>query len=170
MNSFHPCNPALPEDRTMTPPLEKGGVGGADLLLLGLIHRGEGVFFQIGVVSSGSLGWKNLCTLKCHCLDQVKIFLITPSCSASSGEGVDAPQKGSFSEHLSACAPLSHVRDVFEEGFHVDLVRASEMSLSLWPNKCFGAGKEPCTEAASQGVLEKGEPPHLCCRAVGYVG
>lgn len=56
MNSFHPCNAALPEDRTMTPPLEKGGVGGADLLLLGLIHRGEGVPFEMAVVSPGSLG------------------------------------------------------------------------------------------------------------------
>lgn len=41
----------------MTPPLEKGGVGGADLLLLlGLVHRGEGDFFQMGFVSTGSLG------------------------------------------------------------------------------------------------------------------
>lgn len=32
----------------MTPPLEKGGVGGADLLLLGLNHRGEGVPFENG--------------------------------------------------------------------------------------------------------------------------
>lgn len=127
----------------MTPPLEKGGVGGADLLLLGLVHRGEGVFFQMDSVSPGSLGWRNPCTLKCHCLDQVKIFLIAPPCSASSGEGVEAPQRGSFNEYLSACAPLFHVRDVFEEGCHVGLVRTHEMSLSLWPNKCFGAGKEP---------------------------
>lgn len=28
------------------------------------------------------------------------------------------------------------------------------MSLSLWPYKCFGAGKGPCTEAASQGAGE----------------
>lgn len=56
MNSVHPCNPALPVDRTMTPPLAKGGMGGADLLLLGLVHRGEGIFLQMGVVSPGSLG------------------------------------------------------------------------------------------------------------------
>lgn len=40
----------------MTPPLEKGGVGGADLLLLGLNHRGEGVPFEMAVVSPESLG------------------------------------------------------------------------------------------------------------------
>lgn len=31
------------------------------------------------------------------------------------------------------------MRDVFEEGCHVGPVRASEMSLSLWPNECFRA-------------------------------
>lgn len=98
--------------------------------MLGLVHRGEGVFFQMGVTSPGSLGKKNLCTLKSCCLDQVKMFLTAPPCSASSGEGVDAAQRGSLSEHLSAS--LSHMRDVFEEGCHVDLVRVSEMSLSLW--------------------------------------
>lgn len=56
------------------------------------------------------------------------------------GKGLIHPRGDHFSsEHLSASFHLSHVRDVFEEGCHVGPVRASEMSLSLWPNECFRA-------------------------------
>lgn len=39
----------------MTSLLPEGGVGGADLLL-GLVCRGENIFFQMGIMSPGTLG------------------------------------------------------------------------------------------------------------------
>lgn len=100
---------------------------------------GRGHLFANGCRVPRILGIEKPLYSEVALLGPSEIFLVTHSHGASGGEGVDTLQRGSFREHLSACAPLSHVRDVFEEGCHVNPVRACEMSLSLWPKKCFGA-------------------------------
>lgn len=62
------------------------------------------------------------------------------------------------------------MRDVFEEGCHVDLVRASEMSLSLWLNKYFGAVLvgNPALKQHPE-VSWRRETHHICAVLVMWV-
>lgn len=61
------------------------------------------------------------------------------------------------------------MREVLEEGCQVDLVRASEMSLSLWPNNCFGAvlARDPALKQPPE--VSWGREMHHVCAAEPFV-
>ena len=83
---------------------------------------------------------KKLHILNWCCLDQVRSFSLLACAMPVVGKRL-IHQRGDrwSSERLRACLHLSHVREVFEEGCRVSPARPSEMSLSLWPKRCFRA-------------------------------
>lgn len=76
----------------MTPPLEKGGVGGADLLLLELLQRGEGFFFSNVHRVPRILGIEKPLYSEVPLLDQVKILLLLPHVVPVVGKGLMHPR------------------------------------------------------------------------------
>lgn len=79
----------------MTSPLLEGGVGDADLLL-GLAHRGENIFFQMGIDIFRNPEIEKASYSELVLFGPSKIFLLASPCHANCGETVDTPQRGSF--------------------------------------------------------------------------